>query len=252
MFSLNQTINFNKPELIIIVPSAGLSSNFAGDLLIHNNDFIKIGYYYSKYLSTVAGVSHKGDIIMNGELFYNESINKLMLFLRAGIHANLMDKFFTEFNALLNQYEIQKVTLLGSTSTGGFNTDFEVSSETVNVYCVNNSSLCPENFGIIKFDQLLKKDNKKNLDELNYIEGGGLATKLVKLLNKAKINYTFLLTFSSHLFDPTAGFTLYYKYLYMIGVRTEDRIFNKIERIDETTLKKENLIYDITWSYYLI
>jgi hypothetical protein len=253
MFSLNQPIEFNKPELIIVVPSAGLSSNFAGDLLIKNNEFNKIGFFYSKYLSTITGLSNKGELIINGELFFNQKLNKLLLFLRSGIASNLMQKFFVEFNSLLQKYEITHITLFGSTSLGGFNTDFEVESRTVNVYSVSNDpSFTPEKYGIRSFNFLLNRDNKKALDELNYIEGGGFATKLIKLLNKNKLNYTLLLTFSAHLFDPLAGFALYYKYLNITGILQEEKKVMKLERFDEKLLKNENLNYDETWSFYFI
>lgn len=253
MFSLNQSIEFNKPELIIVVPSAGLSSNFAGDLLIRNNDFIKIGHFYSKYLSSIAGLNSKGELIINGELFFNSNLNKLLLFLRSGIASNLMQKFFTEFNELLQKYQITHISLFGSTSLGGFTTDFEVESKTVNVYSISNDpSFTPEKYGIKSFNFLINRESKKALDELNYIEGGGFATKLIKLLNKNKLNYTLLLTFSALLFDPLAGFSLYYKYLNIIGVLQEEKKVLKMERFDEKVLKNENLNYDETWSYYFI
>lgn len=253
MFSLNHSVNLNKPELIITVPSPGSSSTFAGDLLVHNNGFSKVGFFYSKYLSPVAGVNFKGELLTNGELFFNENLNKLLLILRAGVASNLMSKFIEEVKSLLATYQISNIILLGSIILGGFNTDVEVNSKTINVYVISNQiSLSLEKLGLLAFKRLnVSEEKKKDLEELDYVEGADFAVKLVKHFNKNKINFTYLLAFSGILFDPLAGFALYYKFLNVSGITSEEKKVPRLERWDDKFVYAEGLKFDEAWSFYL-
>lgn len=255
MFKLSQSIDLSGSRLYLSFTSAGYSANFASSLLINNNSFDRIGYLFTEFISpSVSYDESSGNILFNGQVYYNESSKIVLINFIAGIPHHSRNKFSAQLVELIQKYSFSDIVIFSGISKDLVNSE-ELHNKNVDVYYMSNSENFDANkFSLRSFVDLIKMENKtKNLEEMKFIEKCGFSKHLCKYLNKRKINFLYIFAFSCDLFDPLAGLAIYYKLCLIAGFRNDavrlDKNYADINLV-LNSIEKE-LAIDASWRLFL-
>lgn len=241
--------------LLLSFTSVGLTGNFASSLLINNNNFQNIGFLFSHYLSAYAGFNEKtGSALFNGQIYFNEEKKIVLINFHAGVPHHNRNKFSQELIEIFQQYTMRGIVIYGGTSKSFLN-DEVLRSKMVEVYYLtNHENFEGEIYSVKNFETLVKlEDKKKPLEEVKYLEGIGVARHIIKFLSKKFVKFHYLFSYSTELFDPLAGLSVYNRLCLLLGYDTQ--ILNLANNTVDLSKFLENLEtqYKIekTWKLFL-
>ena len=225
-----------------------------------NNNFNRVGFYYSQYLYASIGLDSKGRINYNAEVFYNEEKKIIMINLLATVRKEYIPKFYDEFFKLwITEYQVQNITLLGSMDNSYIKEDKELFNTNVDTFYISNSTEdLTTKYKLRKFANLLaengshdKSAKHKSFEEFHLINGQSFIKKFIKLLNKSAINFTYVLVFGLGVFDPFGGLGLYNKACSMLGLSNKDEVVKRDLNDFTSFFKDFKLKMEEGWLLYL-
>jgi predicted ATP-grasp superfamily ATP-dependent carboligase len=251
MIKFYKNVDIKNADLLISFNSAGLSGNFASSLLINNNNFTDIGFYFSHYLSAYASISENGKLTHNGEMYYNQEKNLLIMNFFVGVQHYYKKKFFDELMAFHKNYSLGRIIIYGGISSF-YQNDEELRKKNIDVYYLSND-VTFKTEEMKSFEKLVNIENKtKPLKELDYTAHAGSARNLVKYLDKNGIKYYYFMVYSYGIFDPSAGLVLYSKLSSWLGFPVEKYdIMKGINVGDLLRMIGDKLIYEDVWKAFI-
>jgi predicted ATP-grasp superfamily ATP-dependent carboligase len=140
MIKFYNNVDIKNADLLISFNSAGLSGNFASSLLINNNNFTKIGFYFSHYICAYASTGSNGQLTHNGEIYFNEEKKLLIINFFVGAQHYYMKKFFDEFMSFYKTYSLGRIIIYGGISST-YQNDEELRKKNIDVYYMTNENI---------------------------------------------------------------------------------------------------------------
>jgi len=255
MLKTIKQVDISESILLISFTSVGLTGNFASSLLINNNSFENIGFFFSHYLSAYVGFNPQTNSpLYNGQVYFSKDKKITLLNFHAGVAHHFRNEFANEILKMFNDYKMKKIIIYGGIGKDFLN-DEELRNPNVDVYYLTNDEQFDGKLSNIKnFETLVKiEDKKKPLEEVKYLDKVGIAKHLVKFLTKKNVNFIYLFAYSSELFDPIAALAVFYKLKLVLGLSNENVVIPKNgHNLNEFLDKIEkNYKFEQTWKLFL-
>ena len=225
MIKFYKNYDISESDLLVCFSSIGLSGNFASSLLINNNSFENIGFYFSHYLSASVSTSTNNQTTYNGEVYFNPEKKVLILNFFFGTPQYYKNKFFEEFMYFHKNNKLKRIIVYSGIGKS-YQNDEELTKKIIDVYFISNTQEA-KNYGMRNFEEFVNLENKKPFKELEYVTMSGSSKNLVKYLYKNNYNFIYLFTFSGGIFDPAAGVTLYNRLCNILGINNNKEDIQK-------------------------
>lgn len=224
MIKFYKNADIKGSSLLLSFSSVGLTGNFASSLLINNNGFENVGFFFSHYLTPYVGTNPEtSTALYNGQVYFNQEKHLVLINFHAGVAHHFRNDFCSELLSIYNQFSFKSILIYGGIGKE-FANDEELRSKYVNVYYLTSeANFEGAKLNIKNFENLVNIENKKKpLEEVKYLEKCGIAKHLIKFLLKRNVVFHYIFAFSNELFDPLAGFAVYNKLTALLGLKSSD------------------------------
>lgn len=225
---IDESIDIKNSKLIITVNQLGLSAIIAAKLLTINNNFEKVGFYFSEYTNQSITILPNKEELRNGELFYNKEKKIVLLNFICNIPSYYQTEFFEELNEFISKNKLTDVIFVTGISSEFLN-DAEIKKEYNTPYYITNISLTTNNntnnniisslnkAGIENIVDLFDLKNQpkvhltsyKEFDELNFMKGIGFLNKYTRYQYKNKKEILIIGAYIRQPLDVEAALSLY-------------------------------------------